>query len=229
VALVAYWATAFIARPAAAQDTYAIVINVPEHRLYLYQGSVLISTYPVAVGKPHTPTPRGEFTITQKAIWGDGFGTRWMRFSVPWGIYGIHGTNKPWSVGTVASHGCIRMFNRNVEELYAKVSIGTPVTVVGPTPYVKLRRSLSLGAIGQDVVELQRLLRLAHTYSGRLDGIYSPLVEQAVKDFQRQQNLSETGRADKLLIKLLQEKTGQANLLPGYLGNRGALSLRHTT
>ncbi|MCL6564051.1 MAG: L,D-transpeptidase, partial [Firmicutes bacterium] len=77
-----------------------IVINVSQRRLYLYRGSELLGDYPVAVGKPNTRSPRGEFVITQKAVWGDGFGTRWMRISVPWGIYGIHGTNKPWTVGT---------------------------------------------------------------------------------------------------------------------------------
>ena len=46
--------------------------------------------------------------------WGGGFGTRWLGLNVPWGIYGIHGTNQPWSIGTQASAGCIRMFNRHV-------------------------------------------------------------------------------------------------------------------
>jgi len=55
----------------------------------------LIKSFPVAVGTFDTPTPIGLFTITEKSSWGEGFGARWMRLSVPWGIYGIHGTNKP--------------------------------------------------------------------------------------------------------------------------------------
>ncbi|MCY0878147.1 MAG: L,D-transpeptidase family protein [Firmicutes bacterium] len=194
-----------------------IVINVPEHRLYLYRNHKLFQVYPVAVGKPETPSPRGEFYITQKAIWGDGFGTRWMRISTPWGIYGIHGTNKPWSVGTVASHGCFRMLNRDVEQVYALVSVNTPVIVEGITPYTSIQRPLNPGAIGQDVVELQRLLRLARTYHGPLSGIYTPAVADAVKAFQTTVGLPATGTADLKTVHTLLTYTGQAGLKPGYL------------
>lgn len=227
-ALLLYWLLAFLPKPAQAHSPYSIVINIPEHRLYLYRGTMEILTYPVAVGKPSTPSPRGEFVIIQKAIWGDGFGTRWLRFSAPWGIYGIHGTDKPWSVGTVASHGCIRMYNRDVEQLYAIVSIGTPVTLIGPTPYVKLRRPLQPGSIGQDVVEFERLLRLAHVYSGPLDGVYSPAVAKAVRRFQQKNHWPVTGAASLALIRLLQEKTGQAGKRPGYLGTTSPLSLQRS-
>jgi hypothetical protein len=223
-AVLLYWLMAFVPHPAHAQNPYKIVINVPERRLFLYQGTAEIANYPVAIGKPGTPSPRGEFAIIQKAVWGDGFGTRWMRFSAPWGIYGIHGTNKPWSVGTVASHGCIRMYNRDVEKLYAIVPVGTPVIMMGYTPYVRIRRPLRLGVLGQDVVEFQRLLRLAHVYHGPLNGIYSPDVEAAVKQFQSSQHLEATGAADLKLIKLLQAKTGQAGLKPCYLGCSPTLS-----
>lgn len=46
--------------------------------------------------------------------------------------YRIHGTNQPWSIGLNLSSGCIRMLNKDVENLYSKVSIGTKVIVVGP-------------------------------------------------------------------------------------------------
>jgi hypothetical protein len=208
------WGTTALA--ATSVDT-RIVINVPQRRLYLYRNHKLFQVYPVAVGKPETPSPRGEFYITQKAIWGDGFGTRWMRISTPWGIYGIHGTNKPWSVGTVASHGCFRMLNRDVEQVYALVSINTPVIVEGVTPYSALKRALSPGAIGQDVVELQRLLRLARTYPGPLSGIYTPSVEEAVKAFQTTVGLPVTGVANEKTIAALLTYTGQKGLNPGYL------------
>lgn len=194
-----------------------IIINVVQHKLYLYVGDKLFSTYPVAVGKPGTPSPRGEFFITQKAVWGDGFGTRWMRLSTPWGIYGIHGTNKPWSVGTVASHGCFRMLNRDVEQVYALVSVGTPVTVEGITPFVKIRRPLTLGNIGQDVVELQRLLRLANVYKGPLEGIYNQQVVAATEKIQVMVHLPVNGVATMKTIYALQELTHQTGLNPGYL------------
>ncbi len=194
-----------------------IIINVVQCKLYLYVGSKLFSTYPVAVGKPETPSPRGEFFITQKAVWGDGFGTRWMRLSTPWGIYGIHGTNKPWSVGTVASHGCFRMLNRDVEQVYALVSVGTPVTVEGITPFVRIRRPLKLGNIGQDVVEVQRLLRLADVYKGPLEGIYTRQVLVAAEKFQLMVHLPVNGVATVKTINALQELTHQTGLNPGYL------------
>jgi hypothetical protein len=202
---------------AQAPQAYRIVINVAEHRLYLYQGDRLFKSYPVAVGKPNTPSPRGEFAVIQKAVWGDGFGTRWMRFSAPWGIYGIHGTNRPWTVGTVASHGCFRMFNRDVEEVYRYVHIGTPVVIEGPTPYAAIRRSLAVGALGQDVVELQRLLRLAKVYDGPLDGIYGGAVQAAVERFQAASGLPLTGVADAATVQRLQTFTGEAGKRPRYL------------
>lgn len=186
-----------------------IVINVSQRRLYLYRGSELLGDYPVAVGKPNTRSPRGEFVITQKAVWGDGFGTRWMRISVPWGIYGIHGTNKPWTVGTVASHGCFRMYNRDVEKVYDLVSVGTPVTIEGPTPYAQIRRPMRAGQLGQDVVELQRLLRLAGVYPGRLEGVYTAEVSEAVKRFQAMVGLEVTGNADLKTAEKLAEYTHQ--------------------
>lgn len=204
-------------RVQAADGALKIVINVPAHRLYLYKNKQMVESYPVAVGKPATKSPRGEFSITQKAIWGDGFGTRWMRISVPWGIYGIHGTNKPWSVGTVASHGCFRMLNKNVEQLFSMVSVGTPVIIEGPTPFTAIRRPLNPGNIGQDVVELQRLLRLARVYQGTLSGVYTPDVEKAVAKFQTMVTLPSTGIASLETVKKLQEYTHQAGLKPGYL------------
>lgn len=217
LAIVAYWMVAFAPLLARAESPYRIVINVVERRLYLYRGDVLVHAYPVAVGRPATPTPRGEFVITQKAVWGDGFGTRWMRFSAPWGIYGIHGTNKPWSVGTVASHGCVRMYNRDVEQVYALVSVGTPVDIIGPTPYARIRRVLRPGSIGQDVIELQRQLRLAKAYAGRLDGVYTAQVAEAVRRFQERTGRPATGEADLGTIAALAEATGQAGQPARYL------------
>ncbi len=194
-----------------------IVISIPEHKLYLYRDGRLFHVYPIAVGRPVTPSPRGEFVVTQKAIWGDGFGTRWIRFSAPWGIYGIHGTNKPWTVGTVASHGCFRMYNRDVEQVYSVISLGTPVIIEGITPYTSIRRELTPGTIGQDVVELQRLLKEAQVYPGPLNGIFSAEVKNAVQTFQIMMHLPVTGTASSDTVKKLLEYTHQADKKPGYL------------
>lgn len=107
-----------------------IVIEVEKRRLH-FQSDSLVKTYPVAVGKPSTPSPIGNWTIVQKTMNPGGpFGARWMRLSVPWGGYGIHGTNNPKSIGRAVSHGCIRMYNKDVIEIYPLTPIGTPVQIV---------------------------------------------------------------------------------------------------
>jgi lipoprotein-anchoring transpeptidase ErfK/SrfK len=127
----------------------SIVINRETLRLTLYQGSRAVRTFPVATGMSEFPTPVGRFSIIQKQVdptwfppdspWaagegpvppgvGNPLGTRWMGTSAP-GI-GIHGTPVPSSVGTHASHGCIRMYIPDSEWLYGHVSIGTPVLIV---------------------------------------------------------------------------------------------------
>lgn len=121
----------------------SIVINLPSRMLELYSGDTLVKQYPVAIGKPSTPTPLGEFSILDKEVnptWippvlgtpvasgpDNPLGYRWMRF---FELYGIHGTNAPWSIGKVVSNGCIRMIEENVEELFPLVKYGTPVKII---------------------------------------------------------------------------------------------------
>ncbi|MGD0152339.1 MAG: L,D-transpeptidase [Thermacetogeniaceae bacterium] len=108
----------------------SITIDLNNRVLTLYRDSQLFKSYPVAVGAPDSPTPTGNWTIAEKiANPGGPFGSRWMGLSIPWGSYGIHGTNMPDSIGTYASHGCVRMFNEDVIDLYNLVSIGTPVQI----------------------------------------------------------------------------------------------------
>ena len=108
---------------------YSILINTENHTLTLYQGSQVLRVYPVAVGKPTTPTPKGTFRIINKANNPGGpYGARWLGLSTP-GI-GIHCTNNPASIGNSVSHGCIRMNNKDVIELNQLVPIGTTVKII---------------------------------------------------------------------------------------------------
>lgn len=110
---------------------YSIQINTANHTLTLYKNGAAFKSYPVAVGKPSTPTPKGNYKIINKAMNPGGrFGVRWLGMNIPGGGYGIHGTNDPSSIGKSVSHGCVRMFNSNVTEIYNLVPIGTPVTIV---------------------------------------------------------------------------------------------------
>ncbi|NQS75728.1 MAG: L,D-transpeptidase family protein [Peptococcaceae bacterium] len=111
-----------------------ITINLAHRRLSHYEGNRLNKTYPVGVGKSTTPTPMGSYSIVTKVIQPGGMlGTRWMGLSIPTGNYGIHGTNNPPSIGGYVSNGCIRMYNHDVEELFPRVAIGTPVEIISGT------------------------------------------------------------------------------------------------
>lgn len=108
---------------------FSIEIDTKKRLLKLFENGTQVKEYTVAVGKPSTPTPPGNWTIIKKALWGAQFGGHFMQLSVPWGIYGIHGTNKPWSVGQAVSHGCVRMYSNDAAALYNTVTIGTPVHI----------------------------------------------------------------------------------------------------
>ncbi|MGB4217669.1 MAG: peptidoglycan-binding protein [Bacillota bacterium] len=175
-----------------------IVVDLDARRLTVYSEGKPFKSYPVAIGKPSTPTPTGNWKITDKGMWGGGFGTRWMGLNIPWGRYGIHGTNRPSSIGTAASQGCIRMFNQHVEELYRWVSWGTPVKIVsgGFGDMGWYRPSLSRGSTGAPVKEVQCQLRDFGYYTGGLDGIFGYQTEQALKRFQEDHGLNVTGIVD---------------------------------
>ncbi|MBW4526861.1 MAG: L,D-transpeptidase [Phormidium tanganyikae FI6-MK23] len=122
-------------------------IRLKQRRVNVYQGDRKVKSYAIAVGKPGWETPIGNYTIKQKIRnpeWihplngekvpgGDPenpLGRYWIGFWTDGKNWiGFHGTPNPESVGTAASHGCIRMYNRDVEELFGKVSLGTEVVV----------------------------------------------------------------------------------------------------
>lgn len=161
-----------------------------------------ITTYPVAVGKPSTPSPVGEWTIVYKSVDPGGpFGARWMRLSVPWGSYGIHGTNNPSSIGKAVSHGCIRLYNESVIELYNLVWVGTPVSITGT---VRKIRNLRKGMHGEDVREVQQMLFDLGYYPYAIDGYYGNKTRQAVIRFQKANGLTPDGIVGKKTLKALQ-------------------------
>ncbi|WP_026962801.1 L,D-transpeptidase family protein [Alicyclobacillus herbarius] len=167
-------------------------IDTRTRQMEVFLNGVLWKKYPVAVGKPDTPSPVGQWVIIDKQEnWGSGFGTRWMRLNVPWGIYGIHGTNKPASIGYYTSNGCIRMQNHDVEELYGRVPIGTRVYILG-NPLYRLR-TLKEGHIGADVQLVQARLKKLGFYNGPVNGRFDPRLERALKDFERAHGLPVNG------------------------------------
>jgi peptidoglycan hydrolase-like protein with peptidoglycan-binding domain len=137
--------------------------------------------YPVAAGKWETMTPVGEWRIVDKGYRiGGPFGSRWMALDVPWGGYGIHGTNMPWTIGGYFSVGCVRMFNEDVEEVFDLVPYGTLVVVKGYRPEVDFTKPIGPGSRTPEVVALQQALRRNGFDAGRCDGVYGPLTAAKV-------------------------------------------------
>jgi lipoprotein-anchoring transpeptidase ErfK/SrfK len=121
------------------QSARRIVISIPDRKLAVMEAGRVLRVFPTAVGAPKSPSPAGAFKIVERipdpTWYGKGriippgksnpLGTRWLGLSVKG--YGIHGTNNPSSVGHNASHGCIRMRNHDVEQLFEMVSVGDAV------------------------------------------------------------------------------------------------------
>jgi lipoprotein-anchoring transpeptidase ErfK/SrfK len=116
-----------------------IVVSLADRKLAILEDDRVLKVYDTAVGASVSPSPAGAFTIVARVThptWytkgrtvppgaANPLGTRWLGLSVKG--YGIHGTNQPTSIGRNASHGCIRMRNRDVEELFDMVSVGDSV------------------------------------------------------------------------------------------------------
>jgi lipoprotein-anchoring transpeptidase ErfK/SrfK len=119
-----------------------LIVNIAARKIVLVEDGKVIKMYPVAVGKHSTPSPSGSFHIVShvanpsythegkvvKPGPSNPVGTRWMGLGFKG--YGIHGTNHPESIGHAASHGCIRMRNHDVEELFELVRVGDEVELV---------------------------------------------------------------------------------------------------
>jgi len=172
-------------------SNYVILIQIEEKRLYLFENGECIKTYPIASGKPGWPSPIGQWKIVEKGDWGEGFGGHWLGLNVLWGTYGIHGTLKENTIGRAASHGCIRMYNRDIKELYDKVPVGTPVIIRNGDygPFGTGFRELKPGDRGADVLAIQQRLKELGYFSSKETGIYDDDMKKAIYRFQKSNNL----------------------------------------
>ncbi len=153
-AVMAAGCLALLAIPVAAQNpgmagahapaaTRKIVVSLADRRLALIEDGAVLKVYKVGVGGKNSPSPVGTFTIVGRVAnptyYHEGkvippgpdnpVGTRWMGLDKKG--YGIHGTNIPHSIGKATSHGCIRMAQPDLEDLYARVRSGDTVEIVG--------------------------------------------------------------------------------------------------
>ncbi|MEK5476583.1 L,D-transpeptidase family protein [Paenibacillus sp. FSL R5-0407] len=178
---------------------FAIEIYPLQHKLVVLVQGEPFKTYRIAVGNPSTPTPVGEYQVVYKGKnWGPAFGPRWLGLNVPWGIYGIHGTNRPYSIGQHLSHGCIRMQNRDVLDLYELIPVGTKVTIYGHVlGYASQEpRNLAEGDVGGDVQLIQSRLKSAGYFQGVCNGKFRSDTASALRKFQDDRQLPVNGVVD---------------------------------
>jgi lipoprotein-anchoring transpeptidase ErfK/SrfK len=125
-----------------------LLVRIGENKLYLYQNGSITHSWPVATGQPEYMTPTGMYEITEKrylptwinpapTTWGadmpaeippgpdNPLGLRALNWSAP--AIRFHGTEATYSLGYNASHGCVRLSNSDVIELYNMVDVGTPI------------------------------------------------------------------------------------------------------
>ncbi len=129
-----------------------VVISQSQRRLYLVTEDGAPISYPVAVGKsgkqwrgtvsidgkyrnpawaPPAEVKRAEPWLPNYIPGGSSRNPMGMRaLTLTGGEYAIHGTNRPTTIGTAASYGCIRMYNRDIVDLFDRVDVGTPVVMM---------------------------------------------------------------------------------------------------
>jgi lipoprotein-anchoring transpeptidase ErfK/SrfK len=120
-----------------------VVVSLADRKLAVIEDGNVIAKFSVAVGAATSPSPTGKFQIVNRVsnptyyhpgtVIPSGkdnpVGTRWVGLNQKG--YGIHGTNAPKSVGHAASHGCIRLRNRDVERLFTMLRVGDAVEIHG--------------------------------------------------------------------------------------------------
>ena len=120
-----------------------VIVSIPDRKLAVIREGRIRRVFVVSVGAAQSPSPTGTFQITNRltnpAYYHPGvvvpaglnnpLGPRWLGLNKK--SYGIHGTNVPRSIGKAASHGCIRLRNADVVELYSMLAVGDTVEIHG--------------------------------------------------------------------------------------------------
>jgi len=120
-----------------------VIVSIPDRKLAVVENGQVLRIFAVAVGAKVSNSPAGEFQIVNRVVnptyyhpgtviapgKDNPVGTRWIGLDKQG--YGIHGTNEPWSIGKAASHGCIRLRNRDVEQLFTMLRVGDTVEIRG--------------------------------------------------------------------------------------------------
>lgn len=236
VLLVTFSFILFFAQPVKASGTSQfIIINKSKNELAYYENSRLKSTFRVATGRQKSYTPEGKFKVVNKIVnrpyysghipGGDPrnpLGNRWLGLNArgTWGTtYAIHGNNNPSSIGTYASAGCIRMYNNEVQWLFSRIKVNTPVVIAsssksydaiaaanglkGSTLPAASSGSLKLGSKGAAVKELQKALTNKGYSTKGIDGVFGKNTDAAVRKFQKAKKLKVDGIVGPATKKML--------------------------
>lgn len=149
---IVFAASCLLALPALAQTANptgdhainrVVLVSLADRKLAVIEDGNVVAKFTVAVGAATSPSPTGKFQIVNRVsnptyyhpgtVIPSGkdnpVGTRWIGLNQKG--YGIHGTNAPTSVGHAASHGCIRLRNRDVERLFTMLRVGDAVEIHG--------------------------------------------------------------------------------------------------
>ena len=123
------------------QPARQVLVSIPDRKLAVLEDGRVLKVFAVAVGADDSPSPDGEFQIinrlTNPTYYYPGkvipagpdnpLGSRWIGLNLKG--YGIHGTNAPRSIGKAASHGCIRMAKRDLEQFFEMARVGDTVAI----------------------------------------------------------------------------------------------------
>lgn len=202
-----------------------IVINVPQRLLFFFRNGEMIATYPVGLGRPGWPTPHGDFSVAllsknpnwvvpiniQEEMRREGqvvrtqvppgpdnpLGKYWIGLSRPG--YGVHGTVSPSSIYQFRSHGCIRLRNADIAELYPQITVGDPIKIIYEPVLVAtlddgriyLEVNPDVYTEGTNVVQTLLQTAMANHLSDHIDWVKAAQVIQKHEGLARQINLEE--------------------------------------
>ncbi|WP_242168954.1 L,D-transpeptidase family protein [Priestia koreensis] len=228
----------------AASGNQLIIINKAKNQLAFYENNKLVKMFSVATGRKASYTPEGRFKVVNKIVnrpyykgnirGGDSrnpLGNRWLGINArgTWGTtYAIHGNNNTSSIGKYVSSGCIRMYNQEVQWLYSKVKVNTPVIITtsnksfggiaasngikvageetAPVAVITIGSTLKKGSRGTEVKKLQQLLTSQGYSTNGIDGIFGSGTDRAVRLFQKTHHLSVDGIVGANTYKALQQR-----------------------
>lgn len=164
--------------PAVTEEEFdqVLLVRIGENKLYLYEDGEIVNQWDVATGLPEYPTPTGLYEVTLKRYlptwvnpspdtWGkdlpaeippgpgNPLGLRAINWDAP--AIRFHGTDALYSLGYNASHGCVRMSNADVIELYDTIDVGTPIVSVEVAPPRVFSSAATATAVDQETTAVR--------------------------------------------------------------------------